>query len=300
MKIDLGLESLHENEESTMSFEELMFDVLETEQKFSEEQAIFDSIDRLTFIRDYVSEHGVSDTISAMIGDQISYSSAEELVEKIDASIEALISKTTGDTLDNTLKQIKKFADFFTNYRGDRVIGRSDMKVKFVDLSEANPIVPFIAGIGTAFESYVKGKLGKDRVPTPEEMNDFIDKLRGYVTTGNTILRNMKLIEMSSDEYIEANKKMYEIAKTVQSKFHTLEMAKLLCPKTSTGDIINKLVKNANKEDKEGKAVMKTMNNPQVNAKFNSLVRGLLRVIRIVLSKGYTLVKQIDRDLNRD
>jgi hypothetical protein len=298
MKINLGLESLH-TEEPTMSFEELMVDVMDAEQQFSEEQIVFDSIDKLTFVRDYVSEHGVNDTIDAMIGDQISYSSAEELVEKIDVAIEGLLSKVTGETLDNTLKQIKEFADFFTRYHGERVIGRSDKKVKFVDLSEANPIAPFIAGIGTTFESYVKGKLGKDRAPTPEEANDFIDKLRGFMSTGNMILRNMKLVEMSGDEYAKAYEQMAKAAQEVKSKFKMLEMAKLLCPKASTADIVNKLAKNATIADKDGKAVMKTLNNPQVNAKYNSLIRGLLRIIRIVLAKGYTLVKQIDKDLNK-
>jgi hypothetical protein len=279
-----------------------MVDVLESEQQFSEEQAIFDSIDRLTFIRDYVSEHGVSDTISAMVGDQISYSSAEELVDKLDVAIEGLLSKVTGDTIDNTLKQIKEFADFFTKYHGERVIGRSDKKVKFVDLSEANPIAPFIAGVGTAFNSYAKSKLGEDRVPKPEEMNDFLDKFRGYMSTGNMILRNMKLVEMSGAEYAKAYGEMAKAAKEVKSKFKMLEMAKLLCPKASTADIINKLAKNSvdKNSGKDDKAFMKTMNNPQVNAKFNSLARGLLRVIRIILAKGYTLVKQIDRDLNKE
>jgi hypothetical protein len=86
---------------------------------------------------------------------------------------------------------------------------------------------------------------------------------------------------------------MQEAAREVRSKFHMLEMAKLLCPKSSTADIINKLVKNSSANDNEGKKTLKTMTNPAVNARLNSLIRAGLRIIRIILMKGYTLVKAI-------
>lgn len=296
MGMNLGLESL-QTEESTMSFEELMVDVMDTEQKFSEEQAIFDSIDRLEFIKDYVSEHGVSDTISAMIGDQISYSSAEELVEKIDVAIEGLLSKITGDTLDNTLKQIKEFADFFTKPHNGRVIASSSMKVKFVDLNDTTPMAAFCKGVGETIPELIRSLTGKGKT-SEENLDKYFDALKGYMTTGNTILRNMKPVTMGYEEYKKAYEEMSKAAREVKSKFKMLEMAKIIAPKASTADIVNKLVKHGASEDKEGKQTLKVLNKPAINAKANSLIRGLLRIIRIVLAKGYAMVKQIDKDLN--
>ena len=113
MKIDLGLEGL-QNDESAVSFEELMVDVLESEQQFSDEQVIFDTLDKLTFIRDYVSEYGFNDTIKCMIGDQITYASTEELIEKLDIAIEMMpkvnefLQQRTSDSvnMENTINTL--------------------------------------------------------------------------------------------------------------------------------------------------------------------------------------------------
>ena len=295
MGMNLGLESLH-TEEPTTSFEELMVGFVDAEQQFSEEHAIFETIDKLSFFRDYVAENGISDTITAMIGDQISYSSAEELVEKLDVAIEGLISKITGDTIDNTLKQVKEFAEFFLKPYNGQVIASSGMKVKFVDLSEGNPIAPFIAGIGECLDSYFKNKK-----PTPETVNDLLNKLKGYMTTGTLILRNMKLIDMGYEEYKKAYDEMRKAAKEVKAQYSKLELIKMFAPKKSTADILNKFAKNSvDNGTKDDKQAYRTMNTPAINAKFNSLARDALRIIRVVLAKGYTLVKQIDRDLNKD
>ena len=104
--INLKLNTLEANQ-SECSFEELMLDSMEVEFQFNEEQAIFNSIDHLEFIRDYVSVHGIDGAIEAMVDDQIQYTSSEDLLNQIDVAIEGLLSKITGDTIDNTLKQIK-------------------------------------------------------------------------------------------------------------------------------------------------------------------------------------------------
>ncbi|MBR1988743.1 MAG: hypothetical protein IKA36_06890 [Clostridia bacterium] len=289
--MDLKLNALEEHN-SEYSSEELLLDSMDIELQFNDEQSIFRSIEHLEFIRDYVSNHGIDGSIEAMIDDQISYTSSEDLVEKIDIAIEGLLSKVTGNSIDNTLQQIKQFADYLLRGHGTIAKTTGDQKIKFVDTSEANPIAPFIAGIAEVLKNM--GNSFKTRnTPNPDEMNRVINTLQQYISTGNDILRKMKMVEMTHDEYASAYKDMYEAAREVRSKLHMLEMAKLLCPKSSTADIINKLVKNSTANDKEGKKTLKSMTNPAVNARLNSLIRAGLRIIRIILMKGYTLVKAI-------
>ena len=38
--------------------------------------------------------------------------------------------------------------------------------------------------------------------------------------------------------------------------------------------------------------------NPQLNAKINSVSRAVLRIIRIIMAKGYMMVKNIDAQMN--
>jgi hypothetical protein len=98
--MNLGLESLH-TEEPTMSFEELMVDICELQNDLMNEQELINGFENCISLLESIHQHGITDTIKDVIGDQIAYTSQEELV----AGLEGVLGKV----LDKAFANISPF-----------------------------------------------------------------------------------------------------------------------------------------------------------------------------------------------
>lgn len=294
--INIGLENFNP-EINEVSMESMLLDFIESEQEFQHDQEIMKSIETLEFIKDHVTEYGITDTIKEMIGDQIQYDSVEDLISKIDSSIEGLISKITGNTIDNT----KRVCDELVNkilYQARYNISEGKT-YKFVDLGNNTPMVGFCKAasdvLGAFGQSYGK------RPSSTEEAERVISQMstmyKSLLSQGADLLRRMEIKEMSASEYKKQMNAMVKAAKEYKQTIAQLDFAKLVSPRSSTADILNKVMKNSSKNDKESKSVYAAMEG-KLNNKLNSIVRYTLRVCRIMFTKVLVLIEQNQKRFN--
>ena len=64
-------------------------------------------------------------------------------------------------------------------------------------------------------------------------------------------MRRMEIKEMSASEYKKQMNAMVKAAKEYKQTIAQLDFAKLVSPRSSTADILNKVMKNSSKKDKE-------------------------------------------------